>query len=160
MSWFRKTPKTPQELAQIKAEIQKLHQAMDHHEQRATALTDALRSQPDLPGLVGRVDALDHSLASRDDDGISARLDAMTEQLSMLEARITSVSKELANQITELGNDIDGLQKRAQSEPPDDEVIEGVRDAQERLASEQVRYQIAFREDLARLAEQLRRNRP
>ena len=37
--------------------------------------------------------------------------------------------------------------------------IEAVLDAQERLASEQARYQIAFREDLARLAEQLRRPR-
>jgi DNA repair exonuclease SbcCD ATPase subunit len=159
MSWFRKTPRTPEELAQIRAEIRKLHEAMDRHEQRATALTNTLSAQPDWPGLVGRVDALDQTFASRDDDQVSSRLDAMAEQLSNLDARITSVSRELANQITELGHDIDGLQKRVEAEPAAEEVIDGVRDAQERLASEQARYQIAFREDLARLAEQLRRAR-
>jgi hypothetical protein len=40
-----------------------------------------------------------------------------------------------------------------------DEVADALRDSQERLASEQARYQIAFREDLARLAEQLKRPR-
>jgi hypothetical protein len=37
-------------------------------------------------------------------------------------------------------------------------VIDELRDGQVRLANEQARYQIAFREDLARLAEQLRRS--
>ncbi len=38
-----------------------------------------------------------------------------------------------------------------------DELFDELRDAQQRLANEQARYQIAFREDLARLAEDLRR---
>jgi hypothetical protein len=39
----------------------------------------------------------------------------------------------------------------------DDELLEQLRDAQARLANEQARYQIAFRDDLARLAETLKR---
>jgi uncharacterized coiled-coil protein SlyX len=64
---------------------------------------------------------------------LDARLDA-------LEQRVTSVSTELANQVTELGNDIEPIHQSA-----------------ERLANEQARYQIAFRQDLAELAERLRR---
>ena len=152
MGWFRKTPKTPEELAQVRLEIEQLRAAMEQHDTR-------LGAQPDLPELVGRLDALDLAVAGSRDGELSARFDAMVEQLSTLDSRVTAVSKELANQISELGNDIDALQKRAKDEPVADEVIEAVLDAQERLASEQARYQIAFREDLARLAEQLRRPR-
>jgi hypothetical protein len=69
------------------------------------------------------------------------------------------VSTELANQLRELGGDIDALAAR----PPaavDEGSLEEVRDTQERLANEQARYQIAFRADLARLAEHLQRTRP
>ena len=55
---------------------------------------------------------------------------------------MTAVSTELANQLTELGHDIDGTHE-----------------GQVKLANEQARYQIAFREDLARLAEETQRAR-
>ena len=41
--------------------------------------------------------------------------------------------------------------------PPSDDVVDELRDAQTRLAGEQARYQIAFRQDLAELADRLRR---
>ena len=44
-------------------------------------------------------------------------------------------------------------------EPEDAEALTAVRDGQVKLANEQVRYQIAFREDLARLAQELKRPR-
>lgn len=98
-------------------------------------------------------------------DEVSAQLTEWTSQheelrtgLATLDERITSVSTELANQITELGNDIEALNTRgaggAEAEPAR---VDELRTGQERLANEQARYQIAFREDLARLAEQLRR---
>jgi hypothetical protein len=170
MRWFRRTPNSPEELAQVKAEIEQLRAAMAQHDIRTGALTGGIDlqpdqpdrpdrpDQPDRPALQRRIDALDLSSAGRTDGELSARLDTMAEQLNTLDTRITSISRELANQISELGGDIDALQKRAQDEPVADEVIEEVRDAQERLASEQARYQIAFRQDLARLAEQLKRN--
>ena len=128
-------------------------------EQHDTRLGRGPLSPPDLPELVGRLDALDlvGGRPQRRRAVGQARRDGRATRT--LDSRVTAVSTELANQISELGNDIDALQKRAKDEPVADEVIEAVLDAQERLASEQARYQIAFREDLARLAEQLRRPR-
>ena len=157
MGWFRKTPKIAEELAQVKQELDKLREAIERHDVRATTLTNSLNSQPDIPSLIGRIDALDTTLSTRDDSAVTAQLDQIGKRLDDLDARITSVSTELANQISELGGDIDALQKRAEDEPMTDEIADMLRDSQERLASEQARYQIAFREDLARLAEQLRR---
>ena len=67
------------------------------------------------------------------------------------------MSTELANQLAELGNDIDALDAAPAADGATAEVVGELRDGQVRLANEQARYQIAFREDLARLAEQLRR---
>jgi hypothetical protein len=88
-------------------------------------------------------------------------------QLSALEQRVTAVSIELANQINEIGSDIDALASLPSTDGPtteprslsevSDEVLDALRTAQVRLASEQARYEIAFREDLAALAEQVRR---
>jgi DNA repair exonuclease SbcCD ATPase subunit len=138
MAMFRKTPRTREELTRVTAEIEKLREAMDRHEERTRSVAESLAAQPDTGGLVGRIDAV-------------------VEQIGALDARITSVSTELANQLNELGDDIESLQKRALDEPVADEVVSDLRDSQERLANEQARYQIAFRDDLAKLAEQLRR---
>jgi hypothetical protein len=69
------------------------------------------------------------------------------------------VSTELANQLTELGKDIDALGNRPSGDTIDPEALAAVRDGQVKLANEQARYQIAFREDLARLAHELKRPR-
>ena len=95
-----------------------------------------------------------------------AAIRAATDQLALVEQRLASISVELTNQLTELGNDIDALNSSAPStgnEPASlstlsDEVLDTLRTAQVRLASEQARYEIAFREDLAALAEQIRRS--
>jgi len=84
---------------------------------------------------------------------------ALRDKLAALDDRVTSASTELANQLTELGHDIDALADRP---PPDGvavELLAAVREGQVKLANEQVRYQIAFREDLARLAQELKRPR-
>lgn len=168
MGWFRKTLMNAEELAQVKLEIAQLRAAIDKHDSATAGTSDASSNDgaaeasapaPALSDLVSRIDALDLDAAGRGDGEIAGRLDAMAAQLSSLDARVTSVSTELANQISELGHDIDALHQRANNEPVADEVIDGVRNAQERLAAEQARYQIAFREDLARLAEQLKRPR-
>ena len=87
---------------------------------------------------------------------------AVREHMAVLDQRVTNVGTELANQLSELGRDIDGLAQRV----PDgadaavsDEVVDELRDSQVKLANEQARYEIAFRQDLAALAEQLRRAR-
>jgi predicted nuclease with TOPRIM domain len=83
---------------------------------------------------------------------------ALRERIAALDDRVTSVSTELANQLTELGHDIDALNAHP-ADGIEAEALTAVRDGQVKLANEQVRYQIAFREDLARLAQELKRPR-
>ncbi len=79
------------------------------------------------------------------------------ERLDAVDHRITTVSVELANQVSELGAELDGLGDRPEGATPlSDEQVAALSDAQTRLAQEQARYQIAFREELADLAERLR----
>ena len=85
---------------------------------------------------------------------VAALRDVLSAQVAALDARVTSVSTELANQLTELSGDLEAL---AKDHPPTDDVVMEIRDAQVRLANEQARYQIAFREGLTELAERLRR---
>ncbi len=88
---------------------------------------------------------------------------AVREHMAVLDQRLTNVGTELANQLSELGRDIDGLGQRV-PEGADgvvsDEVVDALRGGQVKLANEQARYEIAFREDLAALAEQLLKGRP
>ena len=87
---------------------------------------------------------------------------AVREHMAVLDQRLTNVSTELANQLSELGRDIDGLGQRIPEVAEgtvSDEVADALRGGQIKLASEQARYEIAFRQDLASLAELLRHGR-
>ena len=121
--------------------------ALHHQEQRATSVEASQAAQ----AAQAPPPAAESELARR--------LDELAAQVTALDARLTSVSRELANQLTELGNDIDTLQQRPDGAAVDEAVLDGLQDAQTRLANEQARYQIAFRSDLARLAEELRKPR-
>jgi hypothetical protein len=145
MSIFRRTTRGSADLERVRAEVRRLDEAMRRYDERAKqfeAATAATAAEP-----------------TSSDPGaeLTARLDALGARLDELDGRITSVSTELANQLSELGNELDALGNKPPSEPLDEATVDGLRDAQTRLANEQARYQIAFREDLARLAEQLRR---
>lgn len=87
-------------------------------------------------------------------DMLRARLQRLSDKLEQVDARITSISTELANQITELSGEVESI---ATDRPASDDVVTEIRAAQVQLANEQARYQIAFRDDLAELAERLRR---
>ncbi len=100
---------------------------------------------------------------------VQKQVGQMTEKISALENRMSKVSLELANQLTELSNDLDVLLDQDDVEPApsaDDavaatelvaEAIESVQRSTEKLAAEQARYEIQFRADLAELAELFRR---
>ncbi len=106
---------------------------------------DELRSQIAL---------LAERMSSNDNEARAAR-----EHMALLDQRLTNVSTELANQLSELGRDIDGLGQRVPEivdGSVSDEVVDALRGGQVKLANEQARYEIAFRQDLAALAEQLR----
>lgn len=84
---------------------------------------------------------------------------AVRDHMALLDQRLTNVSTELANQLSELGRDIDGLGQRLPEVAEgsvSEEVVDALRGGQVKLANEQARYEIAFRQDLASLAELLR----
>jgi len=94
--------------------------------------------------------------------GTDASVRGMNEQLVLVQHRLTAISTELANQITELSGDIDALARlgeQSSGAAVSDEVIDTLRNAQVKLAAEQARYEIAFRQDLAVLAERLGQRR-
>jgi chromosome segregation ATPase len=85
-----------------------------------------------------------------------------------LNERVSNISREFANQLSELSKEMDQLSRRPAPEPvvvsaPEpavtEDMIEELHDSQVRLANEQARYEIAFRQDLAMLADQVRRPR-
>ena len=95
------------------------------------------------------------AVTDADLDMLRARLQRLSDRIDAVDARITSISTELANQISELSGDVELI---AKEHPPTDDIVMEIRDAQVKLANEQARYQIAFRDDLADLAERLKRS--
>ena len=114
---------------------------------------------------------------------LQARLQRLNDRIDAIDARITSIATELANQINELAGEV-GTLTVANNQPAWNEADQDgdaaadaaaqaaaaaalagaaeaiaveIRDAQVKLANEQARYQIAFRNDLAEMAERLRR---
>lgn len=122
----------PAELVAVRDEVGRLAQRLDERPEPAAAGAD--------PGELAEVRELVERLATRLDE---------------VDARITSISTELANQISEISNDVEAIGGNA---PPTDEVVDELREAQTRLANEQARYQIAFRQDMAALADRLKRS--
>lgn len=123
----------PAEINMINAKIERL----------STRLDDVATTEPDAP-------AVDPAAIEE----LGAQLRRITERIDEIDGRITSISTELANQITEMSGELDALGSK---EAPTEEIVDELRDAQLRLAGEQARYQIAFRQDLADLADRLKR---
>jgi hypothetical protein len=151
----------PAELEAIKADIAAMAARLD----RADADKDELGSR--VHSLTAKLETPAPStppppppeppkpaVSDADLDILRARLQRLADRLDAVDARITSISTELANQITELSGDVESI---AKEHPPTDDIVMEMRDAQVKLASEQARYQVAFREDLADLAERLKR---
>ena len=135
---------------------------------------------------VAHLDAVNAKIASLDE--LNSKLSDLSERVTVsaddarqakdqtatLHERISNVSHELANQLGELSREIDGLSGRgtAPSMPPPlpapanfepsqlvaEELVSQLRSSQIKLANEQARYEIAFRQDLAKLAEQVKRS--
>jgi hypothetical protein len=162
MGLFKKRA-DPAELEAIKADIAAMAARLD----RADADKDELGSR--VHSLTTRLETptptptpppppppepVPPAVTAADLDILRARLQRLSDRLDEVDARITSISTELANEITELSGDIESI---AKEHPPTDDIVTEIRDAQVKLANEQARYQIAFRDDLADLAERLRR---
>ncbi len=79
---------------------------------------------------------------------------ALLEQFAAMESRITGMGSELSRQLHELGTDIEKLQQLIENDTLGD-TVQALKTAQVRLATEQARYEITFRQDLAALANEL-----
>ena len=121
---------------------------------------DELRDQ--IRDLTSQLATLSSSQAST-----SSQIDDLVTRIGSLDGRITQVGTEVTHQLGELSGDIDSLAQRTTT--MNDEIgqlgdvtsiVDEVRTDQARLANEQARYEIAFRQDLAELAERLQRQRP
>jgi len=128
---------------------------------REIAELDVVNSKS-LDGVAGQMADLADRMTATAEDAKQAK-----DQAAALHQRIADVSNELTNQLGELSGEIDGLAQSKSSpaepvvaeQPISTEVIEQLHVAQVRLANEQARYEIAFRQDLATLAELVKRAR-
>jgi len=129
---------------------------------RQVAMIDVVNAKiSSLDHLNGKLTELAQQVVASNDEARHTK-----EQVATLNQRIASVSTELVNQIGELSNELDALAKRPLPDPimipqqtVSDDVVSALKEGQVRLANEQARYEIAFRQDLATLAEQVRRGR-
>ena len=82
----------------------------------------------------------------------------IADRLVSLDTRVSSMGSELSRQFQELGGEIEQLAKEVQNSGVN-EIVDTIKASQTRLANEQARYEITFRQDLAALADKLlRRN--
>jgi len=83
---------------------------------------------------------------------------AIADRLVSLDIRISNMGSELSRQFQELGGEIEQLATEIQNSGVN-EIVDTIKASQTRLANEQARYEITFRQDLAALADKLlRRN--
>lgn len=88
---------------------------------------------------------------------VSLTQNAAAIALTAIDGRVVQLGRELTNQLHELSNDLEKLEQ--QSDGASAETIAQLQATQIRLATEQARYEITFRQDLAEIADQLRRPR-
>ncbi len=115
-------------------------------------------SQSDLETLKTELVALREELTKRTNalSLVTALTNGLDQKISIIDQRVTTMTTELSNQIHELGSEIETMTKSSQ-DIVSREALEQLRVSQIRIANEQARYEIAFRQDLAELVEQIRR---
>ena len=89
---------------------------------------------------------------------VTAAINTLEQRLSVFDGRLSATNAEMSNQLHELGNEIQALLEK-QEDPASLAALEQRRVNQTRIANEQARYEIAFRQDLAMLAEIIRESR-
>jgi chromosome segregation ATPase len=115
-------------------------------------------SQSDLETLKTELVELREELTKRTNalSLVTAMTNGLDQKISIIDQRVTKMTTELSHQIHELGSEIETLTKSSQDNASR-ESLEQLRISQIRIANEQARYEIAFRQDLAELVEQIRR---
>ena len=89
---------------------------------------------------------------------VTAATNGLDQKIAIIDERLKTMTTELSHQMHELGTEIEILVKTA-DESASREALEQLRVNQTRIANEQARYEIAFRQDLAEIVEQIRRSK-
>ena len=87
---------------------------------------------------------------------VTALTNGLDQKIAIIDTRLTTMTTELSHQLHELGSEIESLAQTSQ-ETASREALEQLRVNQTRIANEKARYEIAFRQDLAEIIEQIRR---
>ncbi len=117
-----------------------------------------------INALAGRVDGLDER--QRTDHGlVSLRLEELTaqfsNQLTELSNELETGHKQMTSQLAAQDQRLEELVQRSATDdgPGQDALVEELRSNQIRIANDLARHEIAFRQDLAALAELVNRSR-
>ena len=115
-------------------------------------------SAGDLEVLRAELTALRSELTKRTNELslVTAATNGLDQRITAIGTRLTNMTAELSNQLHELGSDLETIAMR-ENESVAVEALDQLRVSQTRIATEQARYQIAFRQDLAAIVEQLRK---
>lgn len=112
-----------------------------------------------LRSVQGELNSLRAEVEQRGADISSMRsqLSVLEERLINADVRVTQITTALTNQLHEIDTELDRLTQTADAASA--ETVTQLRANQVRIASEQARYAITLRQDLAELAELLRKTR-
>lgn len=110
-----------------------------------------------LRAVRAELDSLRAAASQRDADiaALRDKVRLLEERLAGADARVTQMTTVLTNQLHEIDSELERLSTTANAASA--ETVTELRANQVRIASEQARYAIALRQDLADLAELLRR---
>ncbi|MBM3805588.1 MAG: hypothetical protein FJW19_02930 [Actinobacteria bacterium] len=89
---------------------------------------------------------------------VTAATNGLDQKIAIIDNRLAAMTTELSHQLHELGREIETISKTTQGSASR-EALEQLKVNQTRIANEQARYEIAFRQDLAEIVEQLRKSR-
>ena len=166
MGLFKRRSEDPAEMERLRTGLGELRERLDESDaakvelaSKIRSLTERLETPITAPPPEPPTPSSPPPVAAAELEAVRAQIARLTVRLEALDRRITTISTELANQLGELSDDIDTLGKRTEADAIDEATLVALRDAQTRLAGEQARYQIAFRQDLAEIAERWRERR-
>jgi hypothetical protein len=178
MSFRRRTTET---IANLERQLAALTATVDEHSSpveadEPPAIADAALAPPSPGTSLNEVHDLVRSLADRV-DGLDARQLQDHERLSL---RLEELTTQFSNQLVEMGHELDGGHQQVASQLAAQEqrleelaaaaaagggrngeaaLVEELRANQVRIANDLARHEIAFRQDLAALAELVNRTR-
>ena len=162
MGLFRKNNDNAEQLQNLREQIQAMAERIDQSEAEKVVLREC------VSGLEETVEEQRARLADLamvatslhgEDDTVRSQLGQVAERMSALDGRVGQISQELVNQLDELGGELDALGRAVEANDVSEirTKLDDLSSGQARLANEQARYEIKFREDLAEVAERLRR---